>query len=220
MLCKFQTLWISPLYIYIYTGYEKNGKVASIVQEKVSLRKMCNGNKEEGCDVKRESTADSTFFKGNKKAKNILNQNLSNSDEELVDILTNLEQSGSLFDSDISVVVSDLHLKNDSNHELAGQGSDQANGSNLSENQESEQVSQSGDSIAEYFCSKTVFNLSKKALTKTEIKVLDKGLDFAPIQKTLTEPELRKDFEEFPRRCDASGTFVMKYLRILVKHHP
>ena len=47
------------------------------------------------------------------------------------------------------------------------------------------------------FCSKTVFNLSKKILTKTEIKVLEKGLDFAPIQKTLNEPDLRKDFEEF-----------------------
>ena len=89
------------------------------------------------------------FLKGNKKAKNILNQNLSNSDEELVDLLTNLEQSGSLFDSDINVVVSDLHLKNDSNNEFARQGSDQANGSNLSENQECEQVSQFGDSIAE-----------------------------------------------------------------------
>ena len=78
-----------------------------------------------------------------------MNQNLSNSDKELVDILTNLEQSGSLFVSDISIVVSDLHFKNDSNSKFARQGSDQANVSNLSENQECEQVSQSGDSIAE-----------------------------------------------------------------------
>ena len=41
-----------------------------------------------------------------------------------------------------------------------------------------------------YFGSKTVFNLSKKILTEAEIKVLEKGLDFAPIQKTLNEPEL------------------------------
>ena len=39
--------------------------------------------------------------------------------------------------------------------------------------------------------------MSKKILTEAEIKVLEKGLDFAPIQKTLNEPELRKDFEEF-----------------------
>ena len=51
-----------------------------------------------------------------------------------------------------------------------------------------------------FFCSKTVFNPSKKILTGAEIKVLEKGLHFAPIQKTLYEPELRKDFEEFSRR--------------------
>ena len=31
-----------------------------------------------------------------------------------------------------------------------------------------------------YFCSKSVFNLSKKVLTETEIRVLEKGLGFAP----------------------------------------
>ena len=35
----------------------------------------------------------------------------------------------------------------------------------------------------------TVFNLSRKVLTDTEIKVLEKGLDFAPIQRKLNEPE-------------------------------
>ena len=65
----------------------------------------------------------------------------------------------------------------------------------------SESNSEAKDSITEigrskrYFCSKTVFNLSKKILTETGIRVLEKGLDFAPIQKTLNELELRKDFE-------------------------
>ena len=60
-------------------------------------------------------------------------------------------------------MVSDLHLKNDSNNEFARQESDQASSSNMSENLECEQVSQFGDSIAEssrlkgYFCSKIVF---------------------------------------------------------------
>ena len=66
-----------------------------------------------------------------------------------------------------------------------------------------------------FFCSKTVFNLSHKILTETEIKVLEKGLDFAPVQRTLNEPKLRKDFEEFCRRMrckwhfrnEVSGTF-------------
>ena len=63
----------------------------------------------------------------------------------------------------------------------------------MSENQECEQASQFGDSIAEksrlksYFCSKAVFNLSRKVLTDTEIKVLKKGLDFARIQKILNK---------------------------------
>ena len=40
---------------------------------------------------------------------NTLDQNLSNNGEELVDTLTNLEQSGSLFDSDINVVISYIY---------------------------------------------------------------------------------------------------------------
>ena len=50
------------------------------------------------------------------------------------------------------------------------------------------------------FVSQTVFNLSNKVLSDTEIKVLEKGLDFAPIQNNLNEPELRSDFKEFCRR--------------------
>ena len=51
--------------------------------------------------------------------------------------------------------------------------------------------------ISGYFCSDTVFNLSHKVLTETEIKILEKGLDDAPIQKKINEPKLRKDFSEF-----------------------
>ena len=51
-----------------------------------------------------------------------------------------------------------------------------------------------------YFCSETIFNLSHRVLTDTEIKVLEKGLDFAPIQRKINEPELRRDFNEFCRR--------------------
>ena len=51
-----------------------------------------------------------------------------------------------------------------------------------------------------YFCSDTVFNLSQRVLSETEIKILEKGLDFAPIQRKVNEPELRKDFDDFCRR--------------------
>ena len=30
-----------------------------------------------------------------------------------------------------------------------------------------------------------------------EIKILEKGLDYAPIQNKINEPELRRDFEDF-----------------------
>ena len=49
--------------------------------------------------------------------------------------------------------------------------------------------------------------MSKKVLTESRIEVLKKGLDFAPIQKTLNEPEIRKDFEEFSRRMRCNWHF-------------
>ena len=51
-----------------------------------------------------------------------------------------------------------------------------------------------------YFCSYIVFNLSRKVLSEAEIKTLEKGLNFAPIQNKINEPEQRKDFKEFCRR--------------------
>ena len=54
--------------------------------------------------------------------------------------------------------------------------------------------------ISWYFCSDTVFNLSRKVLTDSGIKVLEKALDYASIQSKINEPELRNEFEEFCRR--------------------
>ena len=51
-----------------------------------------------------------------------------------------------------------------------------------------------------FFCSKTVFNLRERVLSEIEIQVLEKGLDFVPIQKSINEPKLRKDFEDLSRR--------------------
>ena len=48
-----------------------------------------------------------------------------------------------------------------------------------------------------YFCSDTVFNLSGRVLFKSEIRVLEKGLDFAQFHRKVNELELRKDLEEF-----------------------
>ena len=57
------------------------------------------------------------------------------------------------------------------------------------------------DRISGYFCSNTDFNLSKKVLPDMEIKILEKGLDYTPIQNKINKPEcLRRDFKDFARR--------------------
>ena len=48
--------------------------------------------------------------------------------------------------------------------------------------------------ISGYFCSHTVFNLSHMVITETEIKVLEKVLDYALIQEKINDPEFGKDF--------------------------
>ena len=61
--------------------------------------------------------------------------------------------------------------------------------------------------ISGYFCSDTVFNLSRRVLTEKEIKVLGKGFDYAPVQKEVNKLELRKDFSEFCRRMISKWYF-------------
>lgn len=45
--------------------------------------------------------------------------------------------------------------------------------------------------LSKYFCSDTVFNLTKKVLLYAEMQVLEKGLDYVPIKNV----ELRRDVE-------------------------
>ena len=61
--------------------------------------------------------------------------------------------------------------------------------------------------LQDSFCSKTIFNLSQRVLSDIEVKVLKKRLDFTPIQKSVNEPELRKDFEDFCRRMHIRWNF-------------
>ena len=51
-----------------------------------------------------------------------------------------------------------------------------------------------------YFCSDTVFNLSKKVLTETKIGVLERGLGFFPTPNLINEENLRRDFDDFSRK--------------------
>ena len=59
-----------------------------------------------------------------------------------------------------------------------------------------------------YFCSNTIFNLSRKVLSDTEIKILEKGLDYTPNKNKVNEPELRQEFDEF-----SSKTLLKWYFR-------
>ena len=51
------------------------------------------------------------------------------------------------------------------------------------------------------------FNFGSRVLSDSEIKVLEKCLDFAPIQGKIDEPKLRKDLNEFCRRMRIKWNF-------------
>ena len=131
--------------------------------------------------------------------------NLTRSDEDLVDILVDLGKKNSMLNIDIN---EGLNVSNvgDKFPKLVPPETDQNKATVFNDSSTSQENSEAISSFTEdgrlkgFFCSKTVFNLSEKLLTEAEIKVLEKGLDFTPVQKTLNEPELRKDFEEFSRR--------------------
>ena len=53
----------------------------------------------------------------------------------------------------------------------------------------------------------TVFNLSNRVLSDSEIRVLKKNLEFAPIQGKIDEPEL-KYFHEFSTRMRIKWNFL------------
>ena len=68
------------------------------------------------------------------------------------------------------------------------------------------------------FCSDTIFNLSDRVLSDAEMKLLEKGLDFAPIQRKINELELREDFEEFYGRMGVKWHFRNEPLECFSKN--
>ena len=56
------------------------------------------------------------------------------------------------------------------------------------------------DCIKGSFSPDSVFNLSKKVLSKTEIKVPEKGSGFSPKPSFINEADLQGDFDDFVRR--------------------
>ena len=70
-----------------------------------------------------------------------------------------------------------------------------------------------------YVCSDTVFNLSHRVLSVTRVKVLEKCLDYALIQKKINEPELMAAFVNFAGVWEIRGFFGMNKLLNLVSYH-
>ena len=50
-------------------------------------------------------------------------------------------------------------------------------------------------------------NLSRKNLTDTEIQIIEKGFDFAPVRRKNNQHELRSDIEEFCRKVKTKWHF-------------
>ena len=191
----------SSLYrnVTVRKNKRKRKRYAEIVKEKISERK---GDKQKTLAIEYKKNDDKQENLDNtqsRKTKKALYRNFNESDEDLVNILIDLEPSVEgvsnldiQFETQVTNKVSDIDLSN----QLEFEQTPEIRGSVTEANR-----------LKGYFCSKSVFNLSKKVLTETEISVLEKGLDFAPIQKSLNEPELRKDFEEFSRRMRCKWHF-------------
>ena len=111
------------------------------------------------------------------------NNSVSDLDEELLSVLINLENA----EPDTQQKIGNPIVK--------------------SEGLSTEATVTDEGSLQGFFCSKTVFNSSQRVLSEIEIQVLEKGLDFAPIQRSINEPELRKDFEDFSRRMRIRWNF-------------
>lgn len=45
-----------------------------------------------------------------------------------------------------------------------------------------------------YFCSNTAFSLSKRVLREVEIRILEEGLNYVPIQNKIYEHGLQQEF--------------------------
>ena len=58
-----------------------------------------------------------------------------------------------------------------------------------------------------YFCLDTVFNLSKKLLTETEIGALERDLGFVPTPNLMNKENQRRDFDYFSRKMRCKWYF-------------
>ena len=71
--------------------------------------------------------------------------------------------------------------------------------------------------LEDYFCLDTVFNISKNVLTKAEIRVLEKGLDYNHIKNKINLAVISRNSSG---ECILNGIFEMNLLLILLVCHP
>ena len=132
----------------------------------------------------------------NSREKQSKNVSLSQQDTSLVDILASLLQDENTVQAlSPSVVTS-----------TAGNVSTHGNCTSCFKTEQKPPPA-SSERIKGYFCSDTVFNLSNKVLSQTEISVLEKGLGFVPTPNMINEADLRRDFNEFSRKMRCKWYF-------------
>ena len=128
--------------------------------------------------------------------KNKKNVSLSQQDTSLIDIIASLLQDKNTVQAlSPSVITS-----------TAGNVSTQGNRTCCFRTEQKPPPASSGR-IKGYFCSCTVFNLSNKVLSQTEIDILEKGLGFVPTPNMINEADLRRDFNEFSRKMRCKWYF-------------
>ena len=132
----------------------------------------------------------------NSREKQSKNVSLSQQDTSLVDILASLLQDENTVQAlSPSVVTS-----------TAGNVSTHGNRTSCFKTEQKPPPA-SSERIKGYFCSDTVFNLSNKVLSQTEISVLEKGLGFVPTPNMISKTDLRHNFNEFRRKMRCKWYF-------------
>ena len=63
-------------------------------------------------------------------------------------------------------------------------------------------------------------NISRKVLTETEIRVLEKGLGFAPTPTGINESDLKRDFNKFSRKMRCKWYFEISPQKTFQRNQP
>ena len=158
---------------------------------------------ENACNVLKEVTfceeQKSKYYDEKDNNKGIDNLLLSQSDSSLVDFLASLLNYEHKF---LTLSPNANITSSSTSNNISTQGSDTSISLNQCVDQSENEVSPpvTSQRLKGYFCSDTVFNLSKKVLHEIEIQVLEKGLGFVPTPNSINEEDLRRDFGEFSRK--------------------